>query len=409
MTVPHLFKGVAVVIDNGIGTGEAIDTILASIRASGGHAIELRKLPSPDYDLEHFARVSFFIMDWNLANDENALPLAAGVRLPEMLDKQMVADNIDFLKRLRKSRHAPVVIFSNEAPEKVIEELSEDEELHKSVEESHILVKQKVDVAENVYEVLENWARETPSVLTLKTWERNYIKATNELFIDLHNRTPYWPVLLWQTFGADDVPQEVEMNKLLNRLVESRMDLLDLELAPFLKTVDEERAKNEAAYIQSMNGVLEGERFLRASRLKDDIYAPGDIFERVIDEKKSTYWMNIRAECDCLRGSDSLELYLLQVKPVEELQISQKHGMISNEKDTEAIVFAMMDGKTYTVKFKDMQIKQLKKMTDMTRIGRLLPPFVTRVQQRYASYFQRPGMPRIPKVFYPATEEAVRA
>lgn len=408
MTVPNLFKGVAVVIDNGIGTGEAIDKILASIRASGGHAIELGKLPSPDYDLEHFARVSFFVMDWNLSNDENGIPLEAGVRLPEMLDKQMVADNIDFLKRLRKSRHAPVVIFSNENPDKVIDELSQDEELHKSVQESHILVMRKVDVADKVYEILEDWGKATPSVLTLKTWERNYIKAANELFIDLHNQTPYWPVLLWQTFGADEVPPEVEMNKLLNRLVESRMDLLALELTPFLERVGEERAKNEGAYIQSMNGVLEGERFLRASRLKNGIYAPGDIFERVIDENKSTYWMNIRAECDCLRGSDSLELYLLQVKPVEKPPINQEYGLISNEKDTEAIVFAVMDGKTYTVKFKDMQIKQLKKMADMTRIGRLLPPFVTRVQQRYASYIQRPGMPRIPEVFYPPAEETVQ-
>lgn len=45
----------------------------------------------------------------------------------------------------------------------------------------------------------------------------------------------------------------------------------------------------------------------------------------------------------------------------------------------------------------------------MNRVGRLLPPFVTRVQQRYASYLQRPGMPRIPEVFYPAAEEAVKA
>lgn len=199
------------------------------------------------------------------------------------------------------------------------------------------------------------------------------------------------------------------LNKLLNRLVESRMDLLALQLNPFLETVGAERAKNEADYIQSMNRVLEGERFLRANRLKDGIYSPGDIFERVISKDKSTYWMNIRAECDCLRGSDSLELYLLQVKPVENPEISRQFGGISNEKDTEAVVFAMMDGKTYTVKFKDMQIKQLKKMTDMTRIGRLLPPFVTRVQQRCASYLQRPGMPRIPDVFHPPPEEPAQA
>ena len=31
------------------------------------------------------------------------------------------------------------------------------------------------------------------------------------------------------------------------------------------------------------------------------------------------------------------------------------------------------------------------------RIGRLLPPYITRVQQKYAHYLQRQGLPRIPK------------
>ncbi|MBY5337018.1 hypothetical protein HFO99_24415 [Rhizobium leguminosarum] len=403
-SVPNLFKGIAVVIDNGIGTEEAIGKILANIRAVGGHAIELLSLPKADYDLEHFSRVSFFIMDWNLSNSTEGIPLEAGVRLPEGLDREMIAENIAFLKRLSQSRHAPVFIFTNEDPGRVMDELSADPDLHRSVEESHILVMRKVEVTDKLYDVLEEWANRTPSVLTLKTWERGFLRAANELFIDLHNRTPFWPVLLWQTFGADEVPPEVEMNKLINRLVESRMDLLNLDLTPFVETVEEQRKKEQAAYQESMYRVLEGERFLRNERLKEDIYAPGDVFEFPVQDNRKSYWINIRAECDCLRGDEDLPLYLLQAKVVDgvEERINKEFGNFNDEKDNETIVFAMIGGKTFSIKYKDMKIKTIKQIRKESgeRVGRLLPPFITRVQQRYAAYIQRPGMPRIPAALH---------
>lgn len=407
-TVPHLFKGIAVVIDNGIGKEEAIDQILATIKAGGGHAIGLTERPATDYDLEHFSRVSFFIMDWNLADDLGE-PLAAGVRLPGSLHANMVAENIAFLKRLSANRHAPVFIFTNEEPADVEHELLADAELHKSVQESHIIVRRKVDVTDKLYEVLEDWARNTPSVLTLKTWERNYIRAANDLFIDLQNRTPYWPVLLWQTFGEDGVPPNVEMNRLLNRLVESRSELLELDLSPFVELVEDERKKDENAYRESMHKVLEGERLLRDERLQNGVYAPGDIFSFPVQDGKSSLYINVRAECDCLRGNDDMPLYLLQAKHVEDVEskIDHRYGTFTSEKDGEAIIFAMMDGKTYSIKFKDMKIKTLKQINKdkAARVGRLLPPFITRVQQRYAAYVQRPGMPRIPLALFGAKEE----
>lgn len=405
---PSLFKGIAVVIDNGIGREAEIDKILQNIEASGGHAIRLLELPKENYDLEHFARVSFFIMDWNFAS-EKGVPLEAGVRLPGSLNKAMIADNIAFLKRLSQSRHAPVFIFSNEEPDVIEGELSSDPDLHKSVEESHILIRRKSDVVDRLYEVLEEWAANTPSVLTLRSWERGYLKAANDLFIDFHNRTPYWPVLLWQTFDADKIPPEIEMNKLLNRLVESRMEHLDLKLEPFLEKVAEHKASNEAGYIASVHKVLEGERFLRDDKLAENFFSPGDVFERADEHGNKTYWMNIRAECDCIRGSDGLDLYLLKMKllPENEIEIDTRNGAIQNERDGEAVIFAMMDGKTFAVQFKDLRVRTIKNLRTekYARIGRLLAPFSTRVQQRYSSYIQRPGMPRIPPAFYPASNE----
>src|SRR3546814_2340451 len=72
-----------------------------------------------------------------------------------------------------------------------------------------LLLKNKHDVGNKVYDVLNEWAKTVPSVLTLKTWERQSTRALNELFIDLHDRSPHWPVMLWDTY-ADDGPSPAD-------------------------------------------------------------------------------------------------------------------------------------------------------------------------------------------------------
>ncbi|MGR0189039.1 hypothetical protein [Azospirillum aestuarii] len=391
--IPNLFKGVAVVIDNGIGNEDAIDQILENIAKSGGHTIQLRNIPDEKFDLEHFSNVAFFVMDWNLYSDDDGNPWPAGVTMPSAVKTDMVTRNIEFLKRLSKNRHAPVFIFTNENPEEVQEEIAKNQELARSEDESHILVKSKADVRDRVYEVLESWASETPSVLTLKTWERNFVKAANDLFIDLHNKTPFWPVIFWQTFDADSVPPAAEIIRLLNRLVESRMNIPALDLKPFEESLKEKQRANHEAYKESVYKVLEGERFLRDDKLDPSIFAPGDLFLLNQDGVES-YYMNLRPECDCIRGDDNHELYLLKVRE-DNARIDPVYGTVTGEKDNEAIVFAMMDGKTFSIKFKDTKAKKLKTLRGH-RVGRLLPPFITRVQQRYSNYLQRPGLPRTP-------------
>lgn len=390
---PNLFKGIALVIDNRIGKEIEIDAILDDIKAGGGHYVTLEALPGDADDLDHFDKVAFFIMDWNLLGEP-------GVFMPSELKKAMVAQNVGFLKRLGRSRHAPVFIFTNDGPEEVIAELNVDEDLRRSVEEKHILVLRKSEVAGKLYEVLEqDYAANIPSVLTLKKWERAYHKAANQLFMDLHNRTPYWPVMMWQTFGADDVPPEYELARLINRLVEARMEPTDLDLSGFIPALDEQAKKDEGGYRASMYKVIEGERFLREERLKKDIFAPGDVFSYATEQGGISYYINIRAECDCLHGSDGTELYLLRAKEVQDAEslINPTFGNFTDERDGEAIVYAMFEGRTVAVQFKDMKVKTIKSMAkDYKRVGRLLPPFLTRVQQRYAAYIQRPGLPRIP-------------
>jgi hypothetical protein len=60
----------------------------------------------------------------------------------------------------------------------------------------------------------------------------------------------------------------------------------------------------------------------------------------------------------------------------------------------------MTGGSTVSFQFAELLVEESGGwMTN--RIGRLLPPYLTRLQQRYAAYLQRPGLSRIPKAAWP--------
>ena len=57
---------------------------------------------------------------------------------------------------------------------------------------------------------------------------------------------------------------------------------------------------------------------------------------------------------------------------------------------------AFILGKIFCFSLRDIKTEKWKDIKD-NRIGRLLPPYITKVQQKYAAYLQRQGLPRIPE------------
>ena len=185
------------------------------------------------------------------------------------------------------------------------------------------------------------------------------------------------------------------------------MTTFDCNLELFAKLLDDVN-KDSDDYKNTVRTVLEGERFLSAARLDGGSFEPGDIFET--DEG---YWINIRPDCDCIpKGNDkldNLDLYLLKgnSRTFADLDYDDEYGLIP-EQDNEAIIFPVHDGKALCFKFRKIHTKKFKEIKTK-RIGRLLPPFLTRLQQRYSSYLQRPGLSRLPSAAFPAPVPAAKA
>jgi hypothetical protein len=398
---PSLFHGIAMLIDDDIVDADAgIRTIQTQLEAEGCHVVQMSGLPTKA-GLPNLRGFSFFVLDWNLygrahRDPETGLPLP----VPEQVKAQNTADVIDFLKRLKTVCVAPVFIFTDEIIEEVEEEIKQHAELHDPTDPSHILVRSKKDVSDSgIFNVLSEWMKKAPSVYVLKKWERTYEAAKTQLFLDFYHNSVHWPLVMWTTYKQDNVDASVELGNLIGRNLLSRMTPFHFDLEPFqtaVEAIDAQAGKGETVVLK----VLEGERFLK--KVQADSIAPGDVFT-----KGGEYFINIRPDCDCIardgEAQDDVKMYLLRGNRLKTEKIAErvveKTGTIS-ERDTETIIFGMTDGITVCFQFKALLVEEWKKWKDR-RIGRLLPPYLTRLQQRYSAYLQRPGLTKIPKVLLP--------
>lgn len=397
-----LFKGIAVVIDDELDEKQSgIATICSQIQAAGGYVVGLKDLPAKDADLANFGGASFFLVDWDLLGGQVGASEGLGVAVPEALKESKVEEILDFLDRLKLNRYVPVFIFTNADVESVKAALGKRAGLYQVGQPSHLFVKSKDDViGTGVMKVLNDWAATVPSALALRRWELEYEKAKNALFADFYASSIYWPVVLWQTFEADGVPGSDELGRLISRNLLSRMTPFDMDMKEFVKQLEELKDHDPVRYRSDLLKVLEGERLVRSERLHDDRVATGDVFKM-----SGNYYINIRPDCDCIprEGVNDPELYLLKGSSLGpsamSKQLERDRGLVT-ERDDEAIVFALHEGKTVSFKLREIRISKWSEVKDK-RVGRLLPPFATRVQQRYAAYLQRPGIPKIPTAAMP--------
>ena len=83
----------------------------------------------------------------------------------------------------------------------------------------------------------------------------------------------------------------------------------------------------------------------------------------------------------------------------------QYHEGHFDERVWESVAFSIHERRSIRFDFRKLRIEKFSHLRDK-RIGRLLHPYLTRIQQRYALYSQRQGLPRIPKEAIPPDHKA---
>jgi hypothetical protein len=235
----------------------------------------------------------------------------------------------------------------------------------------------------------------------LKEWENSLSKAKHDLFWDFYFTNPNWTNILKQTFKTDGVDENHELSALIYKNLIARINP-----PAFDEKILNKNIKNIPK--EDLRKVLECERFLKNDKLSD-VPATGDIFKEIYHdngETKYRYWINIRPDCDIIRNNN-VELYCLKGRIIDENKINkkQKDAILFSIKDgngtfeekiNHAFVAFIDDGKIIEVLFRDIKLKKWNEING-NRIGRLLPPYITRLQQKYSFYLQRQGLPAIPE------------
>lgn len=387
MCIQELFSGVAVVIDDQIDDSTAnINNIVRQIESANIPVLKYDSLPD-DTHVNNFKDLSFLLLDWNFVGEE-------GVSVPDAI----INENIQFLTELNTRCFCPVFIFTNEATDTIKTKL-EEEELIADDTPSNIFILSKSELQEDgtLFSYISDWLVAMPSVYVLKEWEKEYHNCKTKLFSELHSINPCWPTIMWKNFEADGANKSLEMGELISRNLHSRMT--PFEFKDDILNVESNIPRDE------LRKVLEGERFLKQGNLCEDDISTGDLFKEEYQdngETKIRYYLNIRAQCDLLRSRnlDNVELYCLRGRIVSEESINVEGGtaLIEGqfiEKTNNSIIPFLDNGKIIEFLFRDIKQKKWRDLKQ-NRIGRLLPPYINKVQQRYALYMQRQGLPRIP-------------
>ena len=412
MDIKKLFSGIAIIIDDKIKNNNSTDLIIKirdKLKSYSIPIMEYEDIPE-NKEIGNFINTSFILLDWQLF--DSAL---AGTQT----EIDAITRNIVFIRKLRKITFAPIFIFSNQSPDSIILIL-EEKKLYKNNFNNYIFVKSKIDLFSVdrkrflFWSKLMSWLKHTPSIYVLKEWEHSLNKAKRDLFWYFYNINHNWPRVLQETFIKDGSDVNYELGNFIFKNIMARTEPIVFD-EDILKLEDDQITKKD------IRKVLEAERFIKNDALPD-IPFTGDLFKLYKYElsegatsEKEMFYINIRPECDIARHNNP-EIYCLECEIVKEDKINsgENNQILFNngnfiDKANNTYLPFIFDGKIIVVNLKDLKIfnwkQELfpkqdngdKRNFNKTRIGRVLSPYITRVQQKYAYYIQRQGLPAIPE------------
>ena len=445
MEVSELFNGIAVIIDDEIDdTTSSIFKIKKNIQNRNIPVVTYKEPPKKD-TVKALADASFLIVDWDYARGSLDIDgMEERVALPQDFKESNQTYLVDFLKAVNDSIFVPVFIFTSQNTDSIKTKLKESGMWDEDERKNRIFIKSKseIDSETELFKAMSDWLKGMPSVYMLKKWEQNVQKTKNSMFVDLYSRSPEWVGIIWNMMKRDTLDYQQEFGDFITRTLTNRMDgfYFDEEIIGLREGYD------DFDNIDELRTVIEGERYL--SYHEETVQTPyytGDLF---VDGR--TFYLNIRAQCDLSRernGEYDPALYLIKGKRMRDADISMGYISISPEghldygngksDPLEAIIESCADkekiesfnrelqkaqNKTFlrygsfierankvivgciggekTIEFKLELIIKKRSELQAKRIGRLLPPYITRIQQKCAQYIIREGVMPIPKELY---------
>ncbi len=446
MNIKELINGIVVIIDDEVNDEKtAIYKIRRQIMDSHFPVATYEDIPDIK-DIKALSHAAFIILDWNFYQDSSLLEDSEERLMIPGLKEDKKEQLITFLKALLKEIFVPVFIFTTSHPDEVRDTLREVEVevVDEDRKSGRVFVKQKdFDLSEEeLFHTIESWMNDMPSVYALKVWEKTANEVKTNLFLEWQSLSPDWVPVIWNMMKIDSIDNAYEFGTFLTRNITNRMQMFEFEEDYIPNIQGDDKSHNEELW-----KIMEGERYQQY----DKTQLPKQAYTGDLILYNGDYFLNIRAQCDISRPNKkdkeyNPELYLikgsiLNTKEValRDIQLTENGELLfSNgtkkalkdmmeiynnpkklerfnkkfsdnrnfmvyyssgellEKKTEAIIACVDEGKIIKFSLRDFSIKKFDEMKEY-RIGRILPPYINRVQAKFSQYIVREGVTPIPE------------
>ena len=443
MNIEKLFSGIAVIIDNEINDrSSSIYRIKELIEKKSIPVLTFPEIPSQEV-IPALSGAAFVILDWDYTDGK--IPIEEGERIliPGALVEAEESRLISFITQLLKKLFVPVFVFTAKSKEMVIDRLK-DANLWKDDRPNRVFVKQKDEVGTDseLFSAIAEWTKEMPSVYVLKKWALTIQKAQNDMFNEFYSYSPNWANIIWDMLKDDSIDNQHEFGSFVTRSLLNRIEGYSFEEA----AIQSEATGNTS----ELRKVVESERFLQYHTQPDQAYT-GDLFK-----DGSDYYLNIRAQCSIARmdqqGNYNPVLYCIKGKKLRNQDIIAEDIHLTTEKELvfsaskhfsldhmyeicgdisqleefnrnfskhrnkiffrkgtilerdDKVIIGCIAGEQAIIFNMDIEIRYFNEMKDK-RIGRVLPPYITKIQQKTAANMVREGVTPLPKELFISFDE----
>lgn len=391
MNIEELFAGIGVVIDDKVfSSDEEEDRIVKIVK----ELETVRKFPLvkyaafPDDDvLTKLTNVSFLLLDWEIEPKQDELgEEASNVLLGDVLKMDNEKRVIEIVKETIRNSLVPVFIFSNQDIETIKKKLS-DADI--DLERSQIFIKSKSELVEEgaLFSKIGEWVDGVSGVYVAKAWENAFTKAKNQFFAELANNTSHWPKALFKAATEDSAEPGEEITQAISQNVISRMQPIEI----IQEQIDKDIASPSK---DEVLGIMKGQFFLEKT---SETSMVGDLYK-----KGGKYYMNIRPTCDCVSREGNTDcIYLVNCSRLKDNQVIEafENGHFKETIGC-AVVGPLYENAVYRIYFKELKREEYSQWKDK-KVGRILPPIINHITERYSLYVQRQALPRIPQEIIP--------
>lgn len=395
-----LLAGPVVFIDDQLeDTQSQAYALLQEIRATGRPVATDKGVPEDRESwFAHWQSLAFVVLDWDLS--PGSMGSTGGATLSAFERKKLY----DFLVDLMKRIYCPIFIISGESTDEIQRQLSENGDLMlpNGKLDARIAVFPKDTLMDKLVEYLTDWVSKSPALSALKAWEGEYDAAKNKLFIELNELEPDWPAYVWQAADTDHVDPAYELASVISVNLLNRFN-------PVVFDVEAITGYQGDVSGTSRLRIAQGRTLVPGDRLAESMVFPGDLF-KFPDDDGDCIWMNVSPVCQSV-GRDGKPVRLHLLKGERQGKPSSKNAfntLVSAGKGPNKIlIHTLLEEHPYIFAFGEAQIANWDAVKSF-RIGRLLSPYITRVQQMHAAYIQSEGLPKVTHELYVAGQMRAR-